>query len=64
MGFFLWYYYILRAPKNFQVLLMMSTMKLGKEKADSSVIYNIYGQRVDETYRGIVIKNGKKYIQK
>ncbi len=34
------------------------------EKADSSVIYNIYGQRVDETYRGIVIKNGKKYIQK
>lgn len=34
------------------------------ENAESSVIYNIYGQRVDESYRGIVIKNGKKYIQK
>ncbi len=30
----------------------------------ADVIYNIYGQRVDESYRGIVIKNGKKYINK
>lgn len=30
----------------------------------NTVIYNIYGQRVDESYRGIVIKNGKKYINK
>ncbi len=30
----------------------------------NDVIYNIYGQRVDENYRGIVIKNGKKYINK
>lgn len=35
------------------------------ENAESNnVIYNIYGQRVDESYRGIVIKNGKKFIQK
>ncbi len=36
------------------------------ENADSSnvVIYNIYGQRVDENYRGIIIRNGKKYINK
>lgn len=27
-------------------------------------VYNVYGQRVDASYRGIVIKNGKKYIQK
>lgn len=27
-------------------------------------IYNIYGQRVPASYRGIVIKGGKKYIQK
>jgi len=27
-------------------------------------IYNLRGQRVDENYKGIVIKNGKKYIQK
>lgn len=30
----------------------------------NDVIYNVYGQRVDESYRGIVIKNGKKYINK
>ncbi len=29
-----------------------------------SAIYNVFGQRVDESYRGIVIKNGKKYINK
>ena len=27
-------------------------------------IYNLRGQRVDENYKGIVIKNGKKYITK
>ncbi|MDE6479714.1 MAG: hypothetical protein K2L45_05530 [Muribaculaceae bacterium] len=35
------------------------------ENADvKAVLYNIYGQRVDESYRGLVIKNGKKYVQK
>lgn len=34
----------------------------GAQAAD--VIYNVYGQRVDESYRGIVIKNGKKFINK
>ncbi|MDE6696531.1 MAG: hypothetical protein K2K25_06595 [Muribaculaceae bacterium] len=33
-------------------------------KAANDVIYNLYGQPVDENYRGIVIKNGKKYINK
>lgn len=32
-------------------------------KGDGS-IYNLCGQRVDRTYKGLVIKNGKKYIQK
>lgn len=27
-------------------------------------IFNIYGQEVNEHYKGIVIKNGKKYLQK
>ncbi|MCH5346721.1 MAG: hypothetical protein J1E63_06395, partial [Muribaculaceae bacterium] len=31
---------------------------------DNAPVYNIYGQRVDDTYRGYVIKNGKKYLQK
>ena len=26
--------------------------------------YNLAGQRVNENYKGIVIKNGKKFIQK
>ena len=33
-------------------------------KVENDVIYNVFGQRVDESYRGIVIKNGKKYINK
>ena len=31
---------------------------------DANVIYNVFGQKVDESYRGIVIKNGKKFINK
>lgn len=27
-------------------------------------IYNLQGQRVDSSYKGIVIKNGKRYVQK
>ncbi len=30
----------------------------------NGVLYNVYGQRVSEDYRGIVIKDGKKYIKK
>lgn len=32
--------------------------------AEDGIIYNIFGQKVDESYKGIVIKNGRKYIQK
>lgn len=31
---------------------------------ENNVIYNLAGQRVNENYKGIVIKNGKKYFQK
>lgn len=31
---------------------------------NSSDVYNLQGQRVGENYRGVVIKNGKKYISK
>ena len=30
----------------------------------NDAIYNLAGQKVNETYKGIVIKDGKKYIQK
>ena len=32
--------------------------------ADNAVIYNVAGQRVNAAYKGIVIKNGKKYLNK
>ena len=34
------------------------------EAADNAVIYNVAGQRVNAAYKGIVIKNGKKYLNK
>ncbi|MBQ7451510.1 MAG: hypothetical protein IJV60_03035, partial [Prevotella sp.] len=30
--------------------------------ANTDAIYNLAGQKVDSNYRGIVIKNGKKYL--
>ena len=33
-------------------------------KSDDNAIYNLAGQRVDASYKGIVIKNGQKFIQK
>lgn len=34
------------------------------EGDDDAPVYNIYGQRVGENYRGIVIKNGRKFVRK
>jgi hypothetical protein len=34
------------------------------EEAGNGQIYNLAGQRVDSSYKGLVIKNGKKAIQK
>ena len=31
---------------------------------ENAPVYNVMGQNVDASYKGIVIKNGKKYIQK
>nr|WP_307986479.1 hypothetical protein [uncultured Prevotella sp.] len=32
--------------------------------AKSSILYNLAGQQVSESYKGIVVKNGKKYLNK
>ena len=34
------------------------------EEADDAPLYNVAGQIVDDEYKGIVIKNGKKYLNK
>ncbi len=31
---------------------------------DNSPAYNVGGQRVSKSYRGIVIRNGKKYVKR
>lgn len=33
-------------------------------KSESNVIYNLAGQKVDANYKGVVIMNGKKFMQK
>ena len=33
-------------------------------KADNGAIFNLAGQKVNASYKGVVIKDGKKYIQK
>jgi len=36
----------------------------GENKVTNGAIYNLQGVRVDSSYKGIVIKDGKKYLQK
>ena len=38
--------------------------KLQQKKAQVSMTYNLQGQRVGKSFKGIVIQNGKKIIQK
>ena len=33
-------------------------------KSSNGTVYNLAGQKVDQSYKGIVIKNGNKYMQK
>ena len=39
-------------------------MATKKANVEGGVIYNLAGQKVDASYKGIVIMNGKKFIQK
>lgn len=32
--------------------------------AKNAPVYNLSGQRVDSSYKGIVIRNGKKFVNK
>ena len=40
----------------------ISTVKVNK--ANSAVIYNLQGQRIQEGYHGIAIQNGRKFMMK
>ena len=37
---------------------------VAEREASSAPVYNLSGQRVGSKYRGIIIKNGRKYIAK
>ena len=41
----------------------ISTVKSANDNP-TGIIYNMQGLQVDSSYRGIVIKNGRKYMQK
>lgn len=41
----------------------IAAVETADEEGDAT-IYNLQGQKVDESYKGIVIKNGKKYFAK
>ncbi len=37
---------------------------VAEKDAENAPIYNLAGQRVDKSFKGVVIQNGKKFIQK
>ena len=48
---------------NVQISTGIQTINTATETSNGA-IYNLAGQQVSETYKGVVIKNGKKYVQK
>ena len=56
------WYYVLNATIGTEGALGIQGVK--QVKADNGLIYNLAGQRVDASYKGLVIKNGQKSIQK
>ena len=50
------------APTTTPVTTAINTIEA--DKVQNGVIYNLAGQKVDNSYKGLVIKNGKKIINK
>ena len=50
------------APTTTPVTTAINTIEA--DKVQNGVIYNLAGQKVDKSYKGLVIKNGKKVINK
>ena len=57
-----WYYVYEITLGTEETLAGIKTVKTAK--AGNGLIYNLAGQRVDDSYKGLVIKNGQKMIQK
>jgi hypothetical protein len=46
-----------------EMITGINTIKAAEQNANAP-IYNLAGQQVDKSYKGVVIQNGKKMIQK
>jgi len=56
--------YLAAMDRLYSALAEATSIATIKSQPTSSSLYNIAGQRVDASYKGVVIKNGKKYIVK
>ncbi|MBQ7413914.1 MAG: hypothetical protein IJV09_00580, partial [Prevotella sp.] len=56
--------YIYAIAVNGELPTGIQNIKAATKTIENNVIYNLAGQKVNENYKGIVIRNGKKYIQK
>jgi len=56
--------YIYAIAINGELPTGIQNIKAATKVIENNGIYNLAGQRVNENYKGIVIKNGKKYFQK
>ena len=60
-----WYYVYNVTLGSKETIDQLAGIKSVKQvKADNGLIYNLSGQRVDSSYKGLVIKNGLKAIQR
>ena len=50
--------------EEYQQATGIEAVKVNKPTVSNNAIYNLAGQRVDASYKGLVIKNGQKSIQK
>ena len=56
--------YIYAIAVNGELPTGIQNIKASAKVIENNDIYNLAGQKVNESYKGIVIKNGKKYFQK
>lgn len=62
------YLYSAKSGLNLYAIIVTSSSSgvnnITVEKAKNNIRYNLAGQRVDESYKGVVIMNGKKFVVK
>ena len=54
---------ILKEVEILERTSLASIQSVKTAKRDDDVIYNLTGQKVDTSYKGIVIQNGKKVVK-